>query len=164
GGTLLEVGFAVNRFHDEEQPMGILPFRLRPEGASGNFFKTSAATAQRLQGIGVLTLPAMHWHGGDEVKFGVDFDRISHNQSTARRPILILRENGTLSRQITFAGNPEFSRDNFEDSGFAQDRWSISHRLLVEAGLRFDRDSIIRRVSVSPRIATSYLLAPDGNT
>src|SRR5262249_45721065 len=34
----------------------------------------------------------------------------------------------------------------------------------VEAGLRFDRDSIIRRVSVSPRIATSYLLAPDGNT
>src|SRR5262245_9855849 len=53
-GALLEVGFAVNQFHDEERPMGDLPYELTPEGAGGNFFKTSAATARRLQVIGTL--------------------------------------------------------------------------------------------------------------
>jgi len=36
--------------------------------------------------------------------------------------------------------------------------------MLLEAGLRFDRDSIIRRSSVSPRVAATYLLTPNGGT
>jgi hypothetical protein len=164
GGALLEVGFAVNQFHDEEQPRGNLPYKLSPEGTRGNFFKTSSATAQRLQGIATLTLPSARWHGVHEFKFGADLDRIAYDQSAARNTILILRENGTLSRQIAFAGSASFSRDNFEASGFAQDRWSISKRLLVESGMRIDRDSIIRRVSVSLRIAATYLLTDDGKT
>src|SRR5215510_4655095 len=163
-GALLEVGFAVNQFHDEEQPMGNLPYKLTPEGARGNFFKTSAATARRLQGIATLTLPSVNWHGAHEFKFGADLDRITDNQSAARNPILILREDGTLSRQIAFDGSASFSRSNSEGSAFAQDRWSLSNRLLLEAGLRVDRDSIIRQTSVSPRIAAAYLLTNEGNT
>jgi TonB dependent receptor/Carboxypeptidase regulatory-like domain len=163
-GALLEIGFAVNQFHDEEQPMGNLPYKITPEGTSGNFFKSSTATARRLEWIGILTLPSIRWHGVQEFKLGVDLDRITYDQLEVRHPILVLRENGTLSRQITFPGNPQFSQDNFEGSAFAQDRWSISNRLLVEAGLRYDRDSIIRRGSVSPRIATTYLLTEDGGT
>ena len=162
--ALLEIGFAVNQFHDEEQPLGSLPYRISPEGTSGNFFKTSDATTRRMQLISALTLPEVRWHGQHEFKVGIDFDRITLDQSASRRPIFILRENGTLSRQITFSGNSQFSRDNFEASGFAQDRWSISNRTLLEAGLRFDRDSIIRRASVSPRVAATYLLTRDGST
>ena len=162
--ALLEIGLAVNQFHEEEQPMGTLPYRISPEGARGNFFKTSDATARRLQLISGLTLPEVRWHGPHEFKFGIDFDRITLDQSASRRPIFILRQIGTLSRQITFSGNSQFSRDNFEASGFAQDRWSISARMILEAGLRFDRDSIIRRASVSPRVAATYLLTRDGST
>ena len=163
-GALLEVGFAVNQFHDQDQPMGNLPYKLTPEGASGNFFKTSSATARRLQGISTLTLPSVTWHGKHEFKFGVDLDHITYDQTAARNPILILREDGTLSRQIAFAGGGSFSRNNSEGSAFTQDRWSPSNRLLLEAGLRIDRDSIIRQTSVSPRIAATYLLTHDGNT
>jgi hypothetical protein len=162
--ALLEIGFAVDQFQDEERPMGSLPYRISPEGASGNFFKTSDATARRLQLISSLTLPEVRWHGPHEFRFGVDLDRITYDQSASRQPIFVLRENGTLARQITFSGKSQFSRDNFEVGGFAQDRWSISDRVLLEAGLRFDRDSIIRRASVSPRVAATYLLTRDGNT
>jgi len=162
--ALLEIGFAVNQFHDEEQPMGNLPYRITPEGNSGNFFKTAEATARRLQLISGLTLPEVRWHGQHEFKFGIDLDRTTDDQSASRRPIFILRENGTLSRQISFSGNSQFSRSNFEASGFAQDRWSISDRMLLEAGLRFDRDNIIRQASVSLRLAATYLVTRNANT
>ena len=163
-GALIEMGLAVNQFHNDEQPMGSLPYALSPEGTSGNFFRTSNATSRRLQWIASLTLPSWHWRGTHEFKFGVDLDRITYDQSASRNPILIVRENGTISRQSTFVGGQVINRHNFESSAFAQDRWSISKRLLLETGLRLDRDTIIHRTSISPRVATTYLLTQDGNT
>ena len=162
-GTLLEIGFAVNHFRDEEQPRGNLPYRISPEGTTGNFFRTSNSNARRLQWIANLTLPSAHWHGTHELKFGADLDRITFEQSNLRNPIFILREDRTLSRLSTFAGGASFSRRNFESSVYAQDRWSISNRLLVESGVRVDRDSIIHRTSVAPRVAATYLVTRDGD-
>src|SRR5215470_10436233 len=55
GGALFEFGFALNQFHDRIEPMGDLPYRLSPEGSSGNFFKTTEATSRRWQWIAGLT-------------------------------------------------------------------------------------------------------------
>jgi len=162
-GTLLEIGFAVNDFRDDEQPRGNLPYRISPEGTTGNFFRTSNSNARRLQWIANLTLRSAHWHGTHELKFGTDLDRITFEQSNLRNPIFILREDRTLSRLSTFAGGASFSRRNFESSVYAQDRWSISNRLLVESGVRVDRDSIIHRTSVAPRVAATYLVTRDGD-
>ena len=162
-GALFEIGFALNQFHDREQPRGNLPYRISPEGTSGNFFRTSNANARRLQGIANLTLPLAHWRGTHEIKFGTDLDRITFDESNIRNPIFILREDRTLSRVSTFIGGASFGRSNFESSVYGQDRWSISKRLLLEAGVRADRDTIIHRTSVSPRVAGTYLLTHDGN-
>src|SRR5262249_34158298 len=62
-GALLEVGFAVSQFHDDTKPMGSLPYRISPEGTSGNFFKMSDGTSRRLQGIANFTSPLVHWRG-----------------------------------------------------------------------------------------------------
>ncbi|HKE55588.1 MAG TPA: TonB-dependent receptor [Pyrinomonadaceae bacterium] len=163
-GALLEFGLAFNQFHDSARPQGNLPYQLNPEGSSGNFFKTTDGTSRRWQGIASLTMPLAHWRGTHEIKFGVDLDRITYEQSATRNPILIVREDGTLARQSTFNGGEFFSRNNFEAGAYAQDRWSISPRWLLEAGLRLDRDSILQRTSVSPRVATTYLLTGNGNT
>lgn len=163
-GALIEMGFAGSQFHEDEQPLGSLPYLISPEGTSGNFFKTSNATSRRFQGIANLTLPLAHWHGTHEIKFGMDLDRITYDQSAIRNPIFILREDRTLSRKSTFVAGGSFSRNNFESSVYGQDRWSISKRLLLENGLRLDRDNIIRHISVAPRVAATYLVTSDGNT
>ena len=49
-------------------------------------------------------------------------------------------------------------------SGYAQDRWSPAERLLVEYGLRYDWDEIVRHSLLSPRLATTYGLDKEGNT
>src|SRR5262249_31060599 len=94
----------------------------------------------------------------------VDIDEIAYERFFARRPILIVNEAGVLARRINFLGSPPFTRENFEVSGYAQDRWSASDRLLLELGLRLDWDQIVRQTLVSPRFAAAYLLTKEGNT
>ena len=163
-GILLEVGLGINRFRTEEQPIGVLPYDIRPGGVSGSFFRTAESRAVRTQFIANAIFPGFEWRGRHEFKAGVDADRITYDQFSARRPISIFREDGTLSRRILFADGPGFRRQNVEVSGFAQDRWSISDRLLLEFGLRSDWDEIVRQVSLSPRSALTYLMTADGHT
>ena len=163
-GLLLETGVGVSRFDNAARPQGTLPYVIRPEGTSGNYFETSDAHAGRLQWIENLIVPPLQWLGRHEFQAGLDIDRITDHQMVERRPFTILREDGTRSRQVSFTDSPPFQRNNMEVSGFGQDRWSLSDRLLLESGIRLDRDEILRRVLLSPRLASTYLVTRDGNT
>jgi len=164
GGTLLEVGGAFGAFHDLLLPLGSSPYVNRAGQYSGNYFETTDGRARRAQGIANVFLPPRTWHGRHEFKIGLDLDRITDRQSYRRRPIEIQRPNGTLSQEVTFQGGVPFTRENFETSGYAQDRWSPSSRLLIEPGMRVDWDDVVRDFLVSPRLAATYLLSRSGDT
>jgi hypothetical protein len=53
---------------------------------------------------------------------------------------------------------------NVEASAYAQDRWLITNRFLLEGGLRFDWDEILRQALFAPRLAATYVLDESGNT
>lgn len=163
-GTLLEIGFAGSRFGNHLLPHGDLPYVVTPERTRGNYFESADAQASRLQGIANLILPPFHGYGRHEFKTGADVIRVTYDQSFDRRPFTILREDGTVSRLITFIGNPEFSRKNLELSGYFQDRWSPSDRWMVEGGARFDWDQVVRRPLLSPRLASTTMLGRGNNT
>ncbi|HET9529375.1 MAG TPA: TonB-dependent receptor [Blastocatellia bacterium] len=164
-GSLLEIGFAASRFRFDEEPVaGDLPFIISPEGASGNYFKSSEERAGRLQLIANLYLPPFVRPGRHEFKLGLGADRIFYDKQSERRAITVLREDRTLSRRIHFDGFSNLKKNNFEASAYAQDRWSITARSLVELGLRVDWDQIIRSMLLSPRFAFSHLLTRDGST
>jgi hypothetical protein len=164
-GSLLEIGFAASRFRVDEEPIaGGLPFIISPEGASGNYFKTSRERARRLQLIASLFPPPVNRRGRHEFKLGLSLDRILSDRESERRAITILREDRTLSRNILFDGFSNLRKNNIEASLYAQDRWSITARSLMEFGLRLDWDQVIRRALLSPRLAFSHLLTRDGST
>src|SRR4029453_15415961 len=123
-----------------------------PQTTKGSYFKTSETLSRRFQGLINITLSPSQWRGRHEVKLGADFNQIDYERRLARSPIQILRANNTLSREIDFDGSPRARRDNFETGAYLQDRWAISNRLLVEGGLRFDRDAIVGRLLASPRL------------
>jgi hypothetical protein len=164
GGTLVEVGGAFSEYRGSLQPLGTMQYVISPEQDSGNYFEATDGRAGRVQGIANIFLPPRNWQGRHEFKIGLDLDRITDRQSYERRPIEIVREDGTLSQEITFQNGAPFTKDNFESTGYAQDRWSLSDRLLLEPGMRFDWDDVIRDFLVSPRLASSYLLSRSGDT
>lgn len=163
-GMLLETGFAFSHFGNEFRPRGDLPYVITPEATSGNFFETSEGHARRWQGIAQLYLPSRQWRGRHQLEFGADLDRITDQQSLSRGTIVILREDGTTAREAAFTAIPSFGKNNFEASGYAQDRWSLTNRWLVEGGLRLDWDEIVARALWSPRLASTYLLTSNGET
>jgi TonB dependent receptor/Carboxypeptidase regulatory-like domain len=164
GGMVLEFGFGLNQYNSLELPLGNLPLELFPGSRSGNYYRTAESVARRLQFLSNLTLPTVQWNGRHEFKLGVDFDRVYFEQDATRNPILVKRADGTVSRQIDYIDGAAFGRYNFEVSGYGQDRWSISDRWLMEVGLRYDWDQIIRDLLISPRIATTYMLKANRET
>ncbi len=163
-GTLLELGVAASRFNSVFVPMGTETYVVTPDGSSGNFYATNHGHADRLEEIGNLFLPPWRAAGKHEFKLGFASDRVSDHQEFNRLPYLVRREDGTLSRRVTFTNAPAFTRDNVEASAYAQDRWAVTARWLLEPGVRLDWDEIIRALAPSPRLASTVLVKRNGDT
>lgn len=178
-GNLLEAGFAFDQYNLKLTPYGTSPYFLNPETAGGNYYLAEKTQARRWQALSNLFLAPHHWHGRHDFKVGADFDRLIYDAQFARQPISFLREGQALptspntcitvlpspcSRYSTFSGGAPSSTYNFESSAYAEDRWLIMDRLLVEPGVRLDWDEVIRTALFSPRLAGTYVLDNTGNT
>ena len=88
-----------------------------------------------------------------DLRGGIDADHIVLFESYRRAPVNYLREDGTLLRQSIFPAIAPFTRHNVELGAYIEDRWTPRSGFLIEPGLRFDWDEIIRRPLFSPRLA-----------
>ncbi len=163
-GVLLEIALANVRFNDLQRPNGPNALIITPEGLDGNYFRALRAYSQRSQGTVNVFLPPIRRWGKHELLFGTDDDRITFSQSANRRPIFIYRENRTLQRATTFSPTAPWQRHNFEVGAYAQDRWTPVERVLVELGLRYDWDQIVRESLPAARLAATWMLTGDGKT
>jgi hypothetical protein len=157
-GAVLDVGVSASRFRDSFEPHGNAPFEINPETSTGSFFESQVSHSRRVEGTADIYLPPRHFAGRHDVKLGADVDQITYERNFTLAPISYLREDGTLLRRSTFTPQPTFTEDNLETGAYAQDRWTLSDRLLAEGGVRFDWDQIVRDPLFSPRIAFTYML------
>ena len=157
-GALLDlgVGFVSIRDGYEPQVSTPTPYEYTPEQTEGTYFENLSGRSQRLEGTAALYLPPREWLGRHDVKAGLDLDHIAYDQRQTRTPVSYLREDGTKERQSVFAEAPAFTMHNGEIGAYVQDRWQPAKGWLVEPGLRFDWDEIVRRPLVAPRLAAVY--------
>jgi hypothetical protein len=162
GGALLDLGVGFVHIRDAYEPHGDTPFAITPEMAQGSYFENSTGRSQRLEETGVLYLPPRNLAGRHDLQAGVDLDEIHFDDEFTLEPIRYLREDGTLLRLSSFPDQSPFARDNLEIGAYAQDRWSPRSGIVVEPGVRFDWDQIVRQPVFSPRIAFTY--SPGGES
>ena len=155
-GALLDAGVAFLRIRDGFVPHPDGPFRITPELYLGSYFEALTGHSQRTEGNAALYLAPRNWHGQHNVKLGIDIDRIRYDQRATLAPIGYLREDGTLLRQSTFPEGLPSTLHNVESGAYLQDRWALPQGLLVESGLRFDWDEIVRRPLFAPRLAGTW--------
>jgi len=176
-GELLEVGLGFNRYDLDETPHGSSPYFVTPETAGGSYYLAAHTKADRWQLLSNTYLHTRRWHGEHDLKFGTDLDRLGYEAAFLRQPIVYLVEgqaslpvNGCFlvpspcTRYSTFPGMPTGTTRNFEASAYGQDRWRLKNRWLIEMGMRYDWDQIIRRSLVSPRLGTTYSLDASAKT
>jgi len=161
---LLEIGFAFTSDDTAERPRGTAPLVLLPDAEAGNAFQTRHATARR-QELLVQWFPAeLSWHGTHRLTLGLDADRVSDHELLERTQIDIERADGTLERQASFTSPVRFTRTDPRLGLYAQDGWQPLRGLVVQAGLRVDRDGVLDAAAASPRLAASYLIGRSGAT
>jgi hypothetical protein len=191
-GALLETGFGVDQYSVALTPQGNEPYiLLAPTSAysptaTGNYYLRENTVARREQALANLYLPPRQWHGRHDTKAGFDLDRLNYDAQFLPQPISFLQpgeppaaqpaepcptdSNGVpispyiCSRYSVFTPGNYSTIFNTEASAFIEDRWLITNRLLIEPGLRFDWDEIIRTSHFSPRLAGTYILDDEGNT
>jgi len=185
GGQLLETGFAFDQYNLRMTPYGTTPYFVNPTTAGGSYYLNEQTHATRWQALTNLFLPSHQWHGRHDFKVGVDLDRIDYDAQFARQPIsfwpaptLFKASTGPCPadangvpitpspclRYSTFSGGAHSATLNSEISGYAEDRWSATSRLLIAPGVRLDWDEIVRQALISPRLAGTYVLDNSGDT
>ena len=169
-GLLVETGLGFDQYDINLTPYGTSPYFVNTETAGGNYYLNAETTATRWQGLANVYLPPQQWHGRHDFKVGVDLDKISYDAHFFRQPISYLSDDNPLTsgdlcltapqnakfpctRYSTFTPSPLIEQYNSEVSGYAEDRWSVTNRLLIEPGVRFDWDSLVHRKNFAPRLA-----------
>lgn len=155
-GVMIDGGFGTMRYREGWEPHGSTPYDLTPELPSGSNFETQTTRSQRLEGYADVYLPARNWKGSHQIRAGIDTEYLGFDEHESFAPVNYLREDRTLLRRSTFPAFAPFTRHNFEPGAYIEDRWKPVNSLLVEPGLRFDWDEIIRLPLFSPRIAFNY--------
>lgn len=130
---------------------------LAPEQNSGIYYSRQVRDSEAWQASAVLSGFVSGFSGEHLIKGGVDLLYASFDGQIQFRPIDILRENGTLTRRLV-EGPAAGGLSATDFAAFVQDRWHINNHLLVEYGLRVERDGVFSRVNLIPRFGVAIAL------
>lgn len=156
GGAVVEVGFADSRGLVRESPQGDQIYEILPFGHRGNFFLDATRRYSRQQWLANAFLPPVHWLGNHQFKLGVDLEHPKFDRLVDRHNYEVVRNDMSVARLVSFAGNRVQGRENFQGAQYVQDRWSPREGLMIEAGIRAEWDEIVRDVLWSPRLSAAY--------
>ncbi|MDQ3684125.1 MAG: TonB-dependent receptor, partial [Acidobacteriota bacterium] len=163
-GALLQSGFSVKQFDADIFGNSEQSFRITPEQRIGGWFNHQHRESRRYELLEVLNLPEKEWRGRHTFKLGLNLSRTSFDGTDTSAPVRVVRADGTTSQLITFAGDGNLSRNNFEYSLFVQDKWNLNDRVTLDLGLRYDRDGIGRRNNFAPRVGFAMLPTDSART
>lgn len=156
--SFLSSALSYKTFDVDVLPQGGQPLTLVPDRNTGNYFAETRRQTRRFQWQETYYARPLKLAGQHSFRIGAELDRTSISSRFRNNSILIRRNNGTLAQRIDFAGPSATAFRVGEVSAFAQDHWTISRKLAIDAGLRLDRDGIVRHANLAPR--ASFMIVP----
>jgi TonB dependent receptor/Carboxypeptidase regulatory-like domain len=161
---LLTSQVSFRRFDANLLPNSTAPYELLIETTRGGFFNHQDRNTSRTEWQEIFRSHPHHFFGTHELDAGVDFAHSAYDGGQEFLPVQIIGVAGYALERIQFAPAASFSVDQNETAWFVGDKWTVSNRLTLDLGLRFDRDSITDSVSTAPRAGFVLALTGDGKT
>jgi hypothetical protein len=154
----------VRGYRASVQPQGTAPMQLFPETTLGNFFNTQYRSPTTFQLIQTVSGAAKRRSGLHLFKAGLDLLVNEYDGTSNSRPFVIARSNGSLARRLDFSGPSLQDLPTTDVALYAQDRVQPNSRWYTEFGARLDRDGVVGRWNVTPRIGAALLLNEAGSS
>lgn len=146
------------------QPQGGRPMELQPDTTVGNFFNRQTRTPKTAQIIQTLSGTSRSRFGLHLYKLGVDVLANTYRGTSESRPFLIELPDATVVRRLDFSAPSRQELRTTDVAFFAQDRLQPNMRWYAEYGARLDRDGIVDRWNVTPRLGAALLLNEAGTS
>jgi len=160
---VFETRVSVKQFDSTIYPsQGSGPMVLAPEVNSGSYFNSQDRTSRRVEWL--TTYASSPLGPAHLLKMGAGVTYETFDGANRSRPVDIVRGDGTLSEEITFSGSGLLDRHRTALRGFGQDLLTVSTRLTVQFGARYDYDSFTSDVNVAPRGSFTLTASEDGRT
>lgn len=160
---VLDTRVSVKQFDSTIYPsQGSGPMVLAPDVNAGSYFNEQDRTSRRVEWL--TTYASTPLGPTHLVKMGAGVTYETFDGVNRSRPVDIVREDGGLSQEITFTGSGLLNRHRTALRAFGQDSWTVSPRLTVQFGARYDYDSFTSDVNVAPRASFTATASEDGRT
>jgi hypothetical protein len=156
GGGLIEFGFATTDNYLRSAPQGDQPYVITPFGASGNYFADQSTFTGRQEWLVNGFARPLKFHGSHQLQTGVDIDRSNLDQTLDQHEYSVLRDDGSVVRDVQFLGSPRQFRGNVEAYGYLLDKWSPRENLVIEAGVRTQWDEYSGGAPAAPRFSAAW--------
>ncbi len=154
---LLEFGIASDADRFRRFPQGSDTYVLTPMGPQGNYFEHIESNSRRWQGRSDLTLAGRQWRGVHTIQLGFSLDESRLDQTATRSSVELRTEDSTLVRKGTFSGSPNLSMSEWQGGVYAQDSWQLRRSLVLQTGVRFDRNDFVGKTLSQPRVVLNWL-------
>jgi hypothetical protein len=138
---------------------------LFPEQNSGSFFETQHRNTWLYQWNQALHLRPLNFFGRHLLTFGYAFSRSTHDGYVSNLPVFVLREDHTLSSEITYGSQINSSAAKNNLAFYVQDNWQLHPRFTLDLGVRLDHDSLsTESLNAAPRIGFVWAPTKDNRT
>ena len=143
------------RMHVMPNGAGAGAYEMAHDTITGAYYDARDTVGTRTEGAFAWSWAAPHGH---QVKAGASVYREAIDGSESAAPVDMFDDEGILRRRITFmpAATP-LTASATHGGFFVQDRWTISPRVSLDAGARFDESSAFGS-AMSPRVAWTVKL------
>src|ERR1051325_9802280 len=148
-GALLQSSFSVKQFDGDIFGNSSLLYRITPDRNFGGWFNRQHRESRRYEWLEVFNFAP---RGSHTFKAGLNVSRTSYTGTDRSTPLSILRADGTRYQSIEFSGAGVLDLAQNEYSLFGQDKWTVNRHVVLDLGLRYDRDGIGRNNNFSPRL------------
>jgi len=140
------------------------PYQLLIDTTEGGYFNRQARRTYRFEWKESYAFSPRHFLGTHQLKAGMNYAYSSYDGQEAFLPVEIIGASGAQIERITFTHPTSFNIDQNETSGFVADQWTLSQRLTIDMGMRFDNDTVTGSTHASPRAGFLLALTNDGKT
>jgi Carboxypeptidase regulatory-like domain len=153
---LLRIGFRYTRFDSNARGQGFADMLVTPDGWGGNFFDRWNRTANQYEVSPMYQFAPKQWLGRHEIKIGADVSHRNFNGTDLPGPVQVLRENQIAAETISFTPQGPLSASATDFEEFAQDHWTITEHLAIDAGARLTSQTVGRSAAIGPRVGLAY--------
>jgi len=162
--SLLTSQFTYKTFDVDITPAGSGPYQLLVETTEGGFFNSQKRRASRFDWEEMYQFAPRHFLGTHQWHVGLEYAYSSYSGVQSFSPVEIQGAEGRPIERITFTDGGHANVTQHEVTWFAADQWTVSPRLLLDLGLRFDSDTVTSSVHAAPRVGFQLALTRSGRT